>query len=260
MERTEVENTAESMPLQEIWLRYGRTKRVDLRDELVRRYSYLVRFIARKLVGHYEYFSDMEDIVNEGLIALMDAVQKFDLSKNVKFETYASIRIRGAMIDYIRRQDCFPRRLKKIAKEINEADETLSQRLGREPTNGELAEFLDVDAEEYGKMLAETCSMNMLSFEEIVYEKGAENLTLRMSGDEPGPEQAMAEKELKSVLAENIDRLDEKEKIVISLYYKEELKIKEISAILGISDSRVSQIHSSALRKLKSSIGAYLKQ
>jgi RNA polymerase sigma factor for flagellar operon FliA len=253
-------NGTETVPPQELWLRYGRTRQTELRDELVCRYSFLVRCIARKIVGRYEHFSDMEDLVSEGLIALMDAVQKFDPSKNVKFETYASIRIRGAMIDYIRKQDCFPRRLKKMAREINEADEVLSQRLGRMPTDGELAAFLNVDMEEYGKMLAETCSMNMLSFEEIVYEKGAENLTLRMSGAAPGPEQAMAEKELRSVLAENIGRLDEKEKLVISLYYKEELKIKEISAILGISDSRVSQIHSSALRKLKNSIGAYLKQ
>lgn len=248
------------LPPQELWLRYEQTKDPALRDELVGRYGYLVRCIARRLVGHYDYFSDLEDLVNEGLIALIDAVQRFDLSKNVKFETYASIRIRGAMIDYIRRQDCFPRRLKKLAREINKADEALSQQLGREPTDAELAEFLHVGGEEYDKMLAETYSMNMLSFEELIYEKGAENLMLRTGRDDAAPEQAVAEKELKDVLAENIGRLDEKEQTVIALYYKEELKIREISAILGISDSRVSQIHSSALRKLRSSVGAYLKQ
>lgn len=245
---------------QEMWRRYGETKNPALRDELVDRYSYLVRCIARRIVGHYDYFSDMEDIVNEGLIALIDAVQRFDLSKNVKFETYASIRIRGAMIDFIRRQDCFPRRLKKLAREISEADETLAQRLGRSPTDAELAEFLHVDDEEYGKMQAETYSMNMLSFEELIYEKGVENLSLRTGGDQEEPEQEIAEKELRAVLAENIKRLDEKEQTVIALYYKEELKIREISAVLGISDSRVSQIHSSALRKLRRSVGAYLKQ
>lgn len=253
--------TAEKeIQIQELWLRYSTTRRPDLRDCLIRQYSYLVRCIARKIVGHYEYFSETEDLVSEGLIALMDSVQKFDLSKNVKFETYASIRIRGAMIDYIRRQDCFPRRLKKLAKQLSEADEVLCRDLGREPTDGELAQYMNVSPEEYGKMLAETCSMNMLSFEELIYEKGSENLTLRMSGDSPGPEQAIAEKELKTVLRENIACLDEKEKIVISLYYKEELKIREISQILGISDSRVSQIHSSALRKLKARVGTYLKE
>lgn len=250
----------EKIPLHELWLRYSQVKETEVRDELIRQYSYLVRCIAIKIVGRYQYFSYMEDIVSEGLIALMDAVQKFDMSKNVKFETYASIRIRGAMIDYIRKQDCFPRRLKKIAKAINDADEALNQRLGRSPTDEELAQYLRVDVEEYEKMLAETCSMNMLSFEEIVYEKGAEDLKLHFSDSIAGPEQAMAEKELQAVLADNISQLDEKEQLVISLYYKEQLKIKEISGILGISDSRVSQIHSSALKKLRKSVGAYLKQ
>lgn len=250
----------EKIPVRELWLRYGRGRETAVRDELIRQYSYLVRCIAIKVVGRYQYFNYMDDIVSEGLIALMDAVQKFDVSKNVKFETYASIRIRGAMIDYIRKQDCFPRRLKKMARVINEADEVLNQRFGRSPTDAELAQYLKVDVDEYEKMLAETCSMNMLSFEEIVYEKGTEDLKLHLSDSIAGPEQAMAEKELKDILAENIDRLDEKEKIVISLYYKEQLKIREISGILGISDSRVSQIHSSALKKLKKSVGKYLKQ
>lgn len=254
------ETAEKKITTQELWLLYSRTRRPDVRDDLIRHYTYLVRCIARKIVGHYEYFSDMEDLVSEGLIALMDSVQKFDISKNVKFETYASIRIRGAMIDYIRRQDCFPRRLKKLAKQLSEADEALCRELGREPTDTELAGYLNVSEDEYGKILAETCTMNMLSFEELIYEKGSENLTLRMSGDSPGPEQAMAEKELQTVLAENISRLDEKEQLVISLYYREELKIREIAGILGISDSRVSQIHSSALKKLKDSIGTYLKQ
>lgn len=254
------ETAEKKITVQELWLLYSRTRRPDVRDELIRHYSYLVRCIARKIVGHYEYFSELEDLVSEGLIALMDSVQKFDLSKNVKFETYASIRIRGAMIDYIRRQDCFPRRLKKMAKQLSEADEALCSKLKREPTDAELADYLNMSEDEYGKILAETCTMNMLSFEELIYEKGSENLTLRMSGDSPGPEQSIAEKELQTVLAENISRLDEKEQIVISLYYREELKIREIAGILGISDSRVSQIHSSALKKLKDSIGTYLKQ
>lgn len=114
--------------------------------------------------------------------------------------------------------------------------------------------------EDFEKMLAETCSLNMLSFEEIVYEKGIENLKLNGAGDIQGPEQVVAEKEFQAVLAENIAQLDEKEKTVIALYYKEQLKIKEISGILGISDSRVSQIHSSALRKLRKSLNGYLKQ
>lgn len=253
--------TAEQVTAEKLWLRYGKDREIAVRNELIRQYSYLVRCIALKLVGHYQYFNYMDDIVSEGLIALMDAVQKFDRTKNVKFETYASIRIRGAMIDFIRKQDCFPRRLKKMARDINEADEELYRRLGREPTDRELAEYLKMDLGSYEKTLAETSSLNILSFEEIVYEKGMEDLKLHGADDSiAGPEQAMAEKELKDMLAQNIELLDEKEKTVISLYYKEQLKIKDISGILGISDSRVSQIHSSALRKLRRSLEEYLKQ
>ena len=252
---------AQQVTAGELWQQYSWTKSIPVRNELIGRYSYLVRCIALKLVGHYQYFSYLDDIVSEGLIALMDAVQKFDLSKNVKFETYASIRIRGAMIDFIRKQDCFPRRLKKMARDISEADEELYRRLGREPTDRELAENHGMDHQGNDQALAEPSSLNILAFEEIVYEKGMEDLKLRgADGSIAGPEQAMAEKELRDVLAAEIGRLDEKEKTVISLYYKEQLKIKDISGILGISDSRVSQIHSSALRKLKRSLEGYLKQ
>jgi RNA polymerase sigma factor FliA len=251
---------ARQVPVQELWQQYGRTKNIAIRNELIQNYSGLVKCIAIKIVGHYQYFNYLDDIINEGLIALMDAISKFDLRKNVKFETFASIKVRGAMIDYIRKQDCFPRRLKKMARSINDADDVLNQRYGRMPTDRELADYLNVSLEEYQKMLAETCSLNILSFEELVYEKGVENLCLHYSNEECGPEQDIAEKELQNVLKGNIDMLDTKEKTVISLYYKEQLKIKEISVIMGISESRVSQIHSGALRKLKKNLEKYLKQ
>lgn len=256
MEKTELKN----IPVKDLWHQYSRTKEIEVRNRLILEYSYLVKCIAIKIIGHYQYFNYLDDIINEGLIALMDSIAKFDMGKNVKFETFASIRIRGAMIDYIRKQDCFPRRLKKMAKVINDADEALNQNLGRSPTNDELAEFLNVSSSELDKMLAETCSLNILSFEELVYEKGVENLALRFSSSEMGPEQTVAEKELQSVLADNIEMLEPKEKNVIALYYKEQLKIKEISGIMGISESRVSQIHSNALRKLRRKLEEYLKQ
>lgn len=247
-------------PVQELWARYVRTRDVVARDELIQKYSYLVRCIAVKIVGRYQYFNYLDDIISEGLIALMDAVARFDVAKKVKFETFASIKIRGAMIDYIRRQDCFPRRLKKMAKTINEADETLNQKLGRTPTERELADYMQVSLPDYEKMLAETCSMNMLSFEELVYEKGVKSLSLRLPDSSRGPEQAMADKELSLMLRQDIENLEEKERLVISLYYKEQLKIREIAGVMGISESRVSQIHSSALRKLRRGLEGYLKQ
>ena len=245
----------------ELWAQYHQTKDQGVRNLLVIQYSYIVKCIALKTVGRYQYFNYMDDIVNEGLIALLDAVEKFDEEKKVKFETYASIKVRGAMIDYIRKQDCFPRRLKRIAKDISEAENDLSHHLGRGPTDKEMAEYLKVSLTDFEKMQAETCVLNMLSFEEMIYEKGVENIQVSQSSDSiHGPEQVVAEKELQDILADDIKLLNDKEQIVISLYYKEHLKIKEISEILNISDSRVSQIHSSALKKLRKKIGAYLTQ
>lgn len=249
------------IPVEDLWLQYQQSRNTDTRNMIVVQYSYMVKCIALKTVGRYQYFNYMDDLVNEGLIALLDAVEKFDPEKKVKFETYASIKIRGAMIDYIRKQDCFPRRLKRMAKSLNEAENTLSHQLGRNPTDHELASYLEVSLEDYEKMQAETCSLNMLSFEELIYEKGVESIEFSVASDPiRGPEQAVAENELQEILASHIDQLNEKEQLVISLYYKEQLKIKEISSVMGISDSRVSQIHSNALRKLKKYLSEYYNQ
>ncbi|WP_283607290.1 sigma-70 family RNA polymerase sigma factor [Faecalispora anaeroviscerum] len=244
--------------IEDLWEEYFQNKEEDVRNMLVIHYGYIVKCIALKTVGAYQHFTYMDDLVNEGLIALLDAVEKFDPDKRVKFETYASIKVRGAMIDYIRKQDCFPRRLKRIAKNISDAENALSYELGRYPTENEMAEHLSVSVGEYQKMQAETCALSMLSFEEMIYEKGVEDVRFSVSGDSiQGPEQVVAEKELQVVLAEYIDKLNEKEKMVISLYYKEQMKIKEISAVMGISDSRVSQIHSNGLKKLKRFLTEY---
>lgn len=245
----------------DLWEQYRMTKDPNIRNLLVVEYGYIVKCIALKTVGRYQHFNFMEDIVNEGLIALLDAVEKFDPGKKAKFETFASIKVRGAMIDFIRRQDCFPRRLKRMAKNISDAENQLSHQLGRSPSDRELADFLNVSVDEYDKMQAETCALNMLSFEEMIYEKGVENIESSLTSEQiRGPEQVVSEKELQEVLAQNIELLNDKEKMVISLYYKEQLKIKEISGMMGISDSRVSQIHSNALRKLKKHLTEYYNE
>ena len=138
--------------VEDLWAEYRQTRNTEIRNQIVIQYSYMVKCIALKTIGRYQYFNYMDDLVNEGLIALLDAVEKFDPDKKVKFETYASIKIRGAMIDYIRKQDCFPRRLKRIAKNLNEAENDLSHKFGRNPTDQELADYLGVSLEDYQKM------------------------------------------------------------------------------------------------------------
>lgn len=240
----------------QIWEKYRATGDVRLRDELIERYSYLVKIIALKLKGIYKNYGDVEDIVNEGVIALMEVIEKYDVSKNIKFETYASIRIRGAIIDYVRKQDWIPRKVKRDYKSVKEAEDELTNKLGRAPKDFEVAEHLKMDMPEYDSIVRNACGSNILSFEELLTEANLREL--ENSGGYEVPEHELESKELYHVLVKSIKALNEKEKMVVSLYYKEELKLKEIAEILNISNSRVSQIHTSALQKLERSIRNYL--
>lgn len=257
----QIQDVTDEIPHIELWREYISSRSIDIRNKLIMEYSPLVKKIAVKTIGNYQYFNHMDDIINEGIIALMDAVEKFDLEKQVKFETFASIKIKGAMIDFIRRQDCFPRRIKKMARSIAEAESYLGGELGRSPTQAELANHLGVTLPELDKMQLEVYSLNVYSFEQIIYETNSENIMAKyLVGNKDAPEQLLAEKEVCRVLAEAIKGLKDTEQLVISLHYKEQLKIKDIATVLKISDSRVSQIHSNALKKLKVAMDKYHNQ
>jgi RNA polymerase sigma factor for flagellar operon FliA len=242
---------------EKLWEQYAKTKDIRIRNQIIEKYSYLVKIIALKIRGIYQQYGDVDDVVNEGIIALIDVIDKFDLTKNVKFETYASIRIKGAIIDYVRRQDWTPRKVKADAKILSQAEKELNIKLGRTPSDNEIANFLQINIEEYNQIVRNTLSTSIISFEELV---GEANLRDReMKTDYKLPEDIFEAKELNQVLSKSINNLKEKEKLVISLYYKEEIKIKDISKILNISNSRASQIHSMALEKLGKSIRGYLQ-
>mgnify|MGYP000901783086 CR=1 FL=1 len=238
-----------------IWKQYQDSRDVDLRNKIIEKYSGLVKIIALKMRGIYQYYGDVDDIVNEGIIALMDAIEKYDTSKNTKFETYASIRIKGSIIDYVRKQDWIPRKVKSEHKSIKDAEELLANKLGRAPTENEVAQHLNMGMDEYSKIIGRAYGASIVSFEELI---GEANLADCGAGDIDLPESEMESKELFRVLKDSVDNLNEKEKLIISLYYKEELKLKEIASIMEISNSRVSQIHTSALQKLKKSVKSYL--
>ncbi|WMJ24231.1 FliA/WhiG family RNA polymerase sigma factor [Paludicola sp. MB14-C6] len=252
---------AETLPIQhyDLWKKYEDTQSVDIRNTLITLYSPLVRQIALRTTGSYQYVNFLDDLINEGIIALLDAIEKFDLSKNVKFETFASIKIKGAMIDFIRRQDCFPRRVKRMAKVLAEAESDLCNKLEHHPSQQELADHLNMTVNELGKLQLEVYSLNVYSFEQVVYESNAENTLAELfTSHSDSPEQRLANQELATTVANAIESLKENEKLVIALHYKEQLKIKDIANILNISDSRVSQIHSNALKKLKAVIEQYI--
>lgn len=239
-----------------LWEQYHATGDLTIRNQIIERYIYLVRIIALKMRGIYQQYGDVDDIVNEGIIALMDAIEKFDISKNTKFETYASIRIKGSIIDYVRKQDWIPRKVKNDYKIIKESEELLSNKLGRTPTDNEIVEHLNMDINDYNKIISNAYGTSILSFEELIEEANLSEYGLK--DRHKIPEHEIESKELYKTLVESVNKLNEKEKLIISLYYKEELKLKDIAQVLEISNSRVSQIHTSALQKLEKSVRNYL--
>lgn len=241
---------------EKLWEQYLETKDINIRNQIIEKYSYLVKVIALKLRGSYQQFGEVDDVVNEGIIALMDVIDKFDLSHNVKFETYATIRIKGAIIDYVRKQDWIPRKVKSEAKIVKKAEDELYVKLGRTPQDNEIADYLKIDIKDYNQIINNSYKTSILSFEDLLGEAN-----LRENEFNNGyelPEDVLETKELYKVLKESIKELKEKEKLVVSLYYKEELKLKDIANILNISTSRVSQIHTKVLEKLKDRIREYL--
>ena len=242
----------------ETWEEYKDTHDIRLRNEILMAYIQIVTFNARKLSAVYSGFMQTGDVVNQGVITLIDCIERYDPSRGIQFDTFASIRVRGSIIDYIRKQDWLPRRVRKRSKEIGDAYTELQNKMGRLPSDAEVAEYLGIDVEELNKTLGEVHSATVLYFEDMLQDNISE------SNEEPEksltPEQEYQKTELKEQLAMCIDRLEEKERMVISLYYFDDLKLKEIALLMGITASRVSQLHSRALLKLQSMIGSYVQE
>ena len=235
--------------------RYRETGDVTLRNEIVLRYMDVVKYVAVSTRGIYSKYADMDDIVNEGVLALIKAVETYDLQRGVKFETYASLKVKGAIIDFVRSQDWIPRQVRHFSRELDSAYNQLYNTLGRQPTNDELAEHLDMPKEKMLRCMADMAGAITLSFEELLYEDNFENFG--KSGD--NADGALYEKEQKKVIAQAIEALKPKEKQVITLYYYEKLKFSDIAKVLGVSESRVCQIHSKAMLLLKRKLEHYVK-
>lgn len=243
------------------WKQYSQTKDPALRNEIVMHYSYIVKFIVIKMSSMFRSVAEQDDLINEGIVALMDAVERYDIDREVKFETYASIRVKGAIIDYVRKQDWVPRRVRKNARNLEDATSTLWAQLGRQPTDEELAESLNISIEELHNNMAQAYHANIISFEELLEEgvAGAEIAAANMSSSADAPEEALFSQELKDVLSNTIEQLPEKERLVVAMYYFEHLKLREIAEVLQVSESRVCQLHTSAVAKMKRTVEAYIK-
>ena len=233
---------------------YRQTQDIGLRNDIVLRYMEIVKYVAISTRGIYCKYAEIDDIVNEGVLALIKAVESYDIQRGVKFETYATIRIKGAIIDFVRKQDWIPRRVRNFGHNLDAAYNELYSKLDRHPTNQELADHMGVPKEKLLRAMSDLAGAATLSFEELLYEDNFENC----EAGSATADQALYEKELKEVLAAAIDELKPREKQVVSLYYYERLKFGEIAKVLGVSESRVCQIHSKAMLLLKRKLKDYM--
>ncbi len=242
-----------------LWLEYSKRKSTDVREKIIIEYASLVKIVAGRLSMYLGYTVEYDDLLGYGTFGLIDAIDKFDYEKGVKFETYASLRIRGAILDQIRRLDWIPRTLRQKQKKLEQAYHKIEGEQGRLATDEEVAGELNITMEELETWQNQTFSMNLVSLDEYLEQGSEVRMDSRGSSQFEQPERVVEKQELKDMLASALEFLTENERKVIVLYYYEELTLKEISHILEVSESRVSQLHTKALQKMKSRLGANIE-
>lgn len=238
---------------EELLLEYKNTGELAVKQELTLRYVPIVKRVAIQMRDVYVSFAQIDDIINEGVLAIMSAIDKYDPDKNVKFESFIAKRIRGLVIDIARKNDWVPRGARKNARNIDNIVNSLYNELGREPTDQEVAETMNISKEQYYDELKKSNLYHVLSLDMVLDEDSDKSWTgLMPSGDiKDLPEQQFLDGEMKAHLRDGIKTLRENEQLVISLYYQQDINIKSIAKILNVSEPRVSQIHGNAIKKLK---------
>jgi len=242
---------------------YSTAKQVVWTEEHIEKYLPLVKRIANRLAISLPAHVDEDDLLGYGVFGLLDALQRFDPSRGVKFETYAALRIRGSIIDGLRSMDWVPHSARQKIKRVYQGYNELETRLGRSPSLEEAAEYLEVSLEELNTMLLQGQYMTLVSLEDVSGSDTTEanSSPLDLIADQKSQESFdwIEKEEQKKILTDAIEKLSEKEKMVIALYYREELTLKEISLIMCLSESRISQIHSQAILRLRGYLGRQKK-
>jgi RNA polymerase sigma factor for flagellar operon FliA len=232
-----------------LWIDYYKTRDLSVRNQIILKYVYLVKHVVNKMWGSYSHLKQMEDLVSCGVLGLIDAIERYDLSRGVKFETYAYFRIRGEIIDQIRKSDWIPKNVRMQSKKIEQTMAFLEDKLGRQPSEQEIADHMLIKIEDLKKFLGQCHSLSVVSLDEHVLDATYGSALLADKAE--APERLANDNEMKEVLTNAIETLTDKEKMVVSLYYFEEMNLKEIGVVLGVSESRVSQIHTKALLRMK---------
>ena len=247
-----------------LWQEYRRTGDRVLRDRLILTYAPLVKFVAGRLGATLPSHVDEQDLVSYGLLGLIGAIERYDPGREIKFETYAIARIKGAIIDELRSLDWVPRSVRTRARQIERAIAELERTLMRAPTDDEIATKVGITGVELEDSLTEISRTSIAALDEIWSPAGGDQISLIDTIEDqngPNPEFSLEQTELKEALGEAISRLPEREKLVVTLYYYEELTLREIGEVLGVTESRVSQLHTKAVLRLKARLsGVAMRQ
>ena len=237
---------------------------VENREAVIKEYAPMVKYVANRIAMRLPPHVEVDDLISVGVLGLIDAIDKYDSTRGAKFKTYAEFRVRGAILDELRSMDWVPRSVRQKASSMDGVVQKLQNKLGRRPEDEEIAEEMGVSLDELFTTLNETKSMPILSLEDlgIAKESGEQQSLLDcLAGkNDADPQTYLRLVELKEIIATAIDTLPEKERLMISLYYYEELTMKEIGGVLGITESRVSQIHSKAVFRLRNKLKSIIAE
>ncbi len=241
-----------------LWMDFQQKGDSGAREKLIEIYAPLIKFVSGRLALFVPPTVELDDLIGYGAIGLIQAVDRFDPGRGIKFSTYAVARIRGAMLDGMRKSDWFPRSLRQKERHLREIYQKIANRLGRSPTDMEMANELRLSIEAFQELLQEVSHTTILSLEDVFPDRdgirGTENTIPSFQHLEPP--NLLAQAEIKEVIATAIDKLPEKERLVVSLYYYEGFTLKEIATTLGVSESRISQLHTKAILWLRGRLGA----
>jgi RNA polymerase sigma factor FliA len=252
-----MEANVKTVELRELWRRYKNDGDEKARERLVLAYSPLVKFVAGRMSTGLPAHVEEADLISYGLLGLISAIERFDPSREIKFETFAITRIKGSVIDELRSLDWVPRSVRARAREIEKANSMLEHKLHRAPTDAEMAEQLETSVEDFQSSLTQISNSSVVALDELwtLSDASGDQVSLLDTIRDPeavDPAQAVDKSELKDRLADAIGRLPEREKLVVALYYYENLTLREIGEVLGVTESRVSQLHTKAVLRLKS--------
>ncbi|MBR4372790.1 MAG: RNA polymerase sigma factor WhiG [Treponema sp.] len=246
-----------------LWMQFAKNKSPTLRDKIIRKYMPLVKYVAGKVSVGLPASMEFDDLVGFGQFGLLDAINKYDLSKKVKFKTYAVTRIRGAIFDEMRQLDWVPRSVRQKTREIEDTISELESKLSRPATDAEIAKEMNITEEEYQHTVMKISGTSVLSLNDVWYSgDDSDHVSIGDSIESPqslNPDVQVERDEVRKVIIQAIDELPEKEKMVIVLYYHEDLTFKEIGQVLDVSESRISQLHSNANLHLRAKLTNFRK-